>query len=108
MAPVLISPKLGYFVFNVHPPAACVNVKTKQFSLPSNGESGHKSLFSLLPTHIFSLCLSFRKQEDLVQSVRRRLEEALTADMLAHIKDTAADTAGGTEEKAEQVDKDEL
>lgn len=54
---------------------------------------------------LFSLCLSSRKQEDLVRSVRRRLEEALTADMLAHIKDTAAETAGGTEEKDEQVDK---
>lgn len=83
--------------------------ENKTVLLPSNGESGHcKGLLSLLPTHIFSLCLSFRKQEDLVQSVRRRLEEALTADMLAHIKDTAAETAGGTEEKAEQVDKDEL
>lgn len=59
-------------------------------------------------SYFFSLCLSFRKQEDLVRSVRRRLEEALTADMLAHIKDTAAETAGGTEEKVEQVDKDEL
>lgn len=49
-----------------------------------------------------------RKQEDLVRSVRRRLEEALTADMLAHVKDTAAETAGGTEEKVEQVDKDDL
>lgn len=59
-------------------------------------------------SYFFSLRLSFRKQEDLVRSVRRRLEEALTADMLAHIKDTAAETAGGTEEKVEQVDKDDL
>ncbi|TKS79973.1 Methyl-CpG-binding domain protein 3 [Collichthys lucidus] len=50
-----------------------------------------------------------RKQEDLVQNVRRRLEEALTADMLAHIEDTTADAAANSvEEKAEQVDKDEL
>ncbi|KAG7214654.1 hypothetical protein INR49_010546 [Caranx melampygus] len=49
-----------------------------------------------------------RKQEDLVQNVRRRLEEALMADMLAHIEDTTADTAAGKEEeKVEQVDKEE-
>ncbi|KAF3699238.1 Methyl-CpG-binding domain protein 3 Methyl-CpG-binding protein MBD3 [Channa argus] len=50
-----------------------------------------------------------RKQEDLVQNVRRRLEEALMADMLAHIEDTAADAAADkVEEKVEQVDKEEL
>ncbi|XP_070775156.1 methyl-CpG-binding domain protein 3a [Enoplosus armatus] len=50
-----------------------------------------------------------RKQEDLVQNVRRRLEEALAADMLAHIEDTAADTAANkVEEKVELVDKEEL
>lgn len=31
-----------------------------------------------------------RKQEDLVHNVRRRLEEALMADMLAHIEDSTA------------------
>lgn len=46
-------------------------------------------------------CLS-RKQEDLVQNVRRRLEEALTADKLAQIKDTAADAAASKEEIMEQ------
>lgn len=45
-----------------------------------------------------------RKQEDLVQNVRRRLEEALMADMLAHIKDTAADVEA--EVKGEQVEKE--
>ncbi|KAK5859845.1 hypothetical protein PBY51_021368 [Eleginops maclovinus] len=52
-----------------------------------------------------------RKQEDLVQSVRRRLEEALTADMLAHIEDTAAEAAAAAnkvEEKVEKVNKEEL
>ncbi|XP_026231207.1 methyl-CpG-binding domain protein 3a [Anabas testudineus] len=50
-----------------------------------------------------------RKQEDLVQNVRRRLEEALMADMLAHIEDRAADTAANkVEEKVEKVDKEEL
>ncbi|XP_038575248.1 methyl-CpG-binding domain protein 3a [Micropterus salmoides] len=50
-----------------------------------------------------------RKQEDLVQNVRRRLEEALTADMLAHMEDTAADAAANkVEEKVEQVDREEL
>uniref|UniRef100_A0AAQ6AHK6 Methyl-CpG binding domain protein 3 n=1 Tax=Amphiprion ocellaris TaxID=80972 RepID=A0AAQ6AHK6_AMPOC len=50
-----------------------------------------------------------RKQEDLVQNVRRRLEEALMADMMAHIEDTAADAAADkAEEKVEQVEKEEL
>ncbi|XP_053185724.1 methyl-CpG-binding domain protein 3a [Scomber japonicus] len=50
-----------------------------------------------------------RKQEDLVQKVRRRLEEALMADMLAHIEDTAADAAANkVEEKVEQGEKEEL
>lgn len=43
-----------------------------------------------------------------MQNVRRRLEEALMADMLAHIEDTTADTAASKEEeKVEQVDKEE-
>lgn len=41
-----------------------------------------------------------RKQENLVQNVRRRLEEALVADSLAHVDDTATDRAA-----AHQVDK---
>lgn len=52
--------------------------------------------------------MSLRKQEDLVQNVRRRLEEALTADMLAHIKDTAVDAAANKAEKVEQADMEEL
>ncbi|KAM9789796.1 methyl-CpG-binding domain protein 3a [Neosynchiropus ocellatus] len=43
-----------------------------------------------------------RKQEDLVKNMRRRLEEALMADMLAQIEDTAA--ANKLEEKEEQKD----
>lgn len=62
-----------------------------------------------LPLHVFSLSVSTRKQEDLVQNVRRRLEEALTADMLAHMKDTAAaDAAANKAEQVEQMEKDEL
>lgn len=62
----------------------------------------HCCLFS------YVFLLSIRKQEDLVQNVRRRLEEALTADMLAHIEDTAADEgANKEEEKGKQVDKEE-
>ncbi|XP_028988951.1 methyl-CpG-binding domain protein 3a [Betta splendens] len=50
-----------------------------------------------------------RKQEDLVQNVRRRLEEALMADMLAHIEDTAAEAATTkVEEKVEKVDGEKL
>lgn len=52
--------------------------------------------------------MSLRKQEDLVQNVRRRLEEALTADMLAHIKDATVDAAANKVEKVEQVDMEEL
>lgn len=60
---------------------------------------------SLIPACVRPL----RKQEDLVQNVRRRLEEALTADMLAHMEDTAADAAASKEEeKVQQVDKEEL
>ena len=50
-----------------------------------------------------------------MQNVRRRLEEALTADMLAHIEDAAeGEGEGGEEEevsraeKVEQVEKEEL
>ncbi|KAM4605354.1 methyl-CpG-binding domain protein 3-like isoform 2-T2 [Polymixia lowei] len=52
-----------------------------------------------------------RKQEDLVHNVRRRLEEALMADMLAHIEDATAEAkaeASTPEESAEQENKDEL
>ncbi|KAM6948333.1 methyl-CpG-binding domain protein 3-like [Aplochiton taeniatus] len=38
-----------------------------------------------------------RKQEDLVHNVRRRLEEALTADMLAHIEDSTAEAEAEAE-----------
>lgn len=51
-----------------------------------------------------------RKQEDLVHSVRRRLEEALMADMLAHIEASTneADTDALKEEQAEQDDKEDV
>lgn len=50
-----------------------------------------------------------RKQEDLVQNVRRRLEEALMADMLAHIDDVAGETAAARQaEKVEQTDTEDL
>uniref|UniRef100_A0AAR2IQC6 MBD domain-containing protein n=1 Tax=Pygocentrus nattereri TaxID=42514 RepID=A0AAR2IQC6_PYGNA len=39
-----------------------------------------------------------RKQEDLVYSVRKRLEEALMADMLAHVEEAALDAASVKEE----------
>uniref|UniRef100_A0A3P9I930 Methyl-CpG binding domain protein 3 n=1 Tax=Oryzias latipes TaxID=8090 RepID=A0A3P9I930_ORYLA len=47
-----------------------------------------------------------RKQEDLVQSVRRRLEEALMADSLANVEYAAPDAS--VEEKTDQVDKENL
>ncbi|XP_061834675.1 methyl-CpG-binding domain protein 3-like [Nerophis lumbriciformis] len=51
-----------------------------------------------------------RKQEDLVHSVRRRLEEALMADMLAHVEDAAVETPASSQEEegkeAERVEKE--
>lgn len=35
-----------------------------------------------------------RKQEELVHSVRKRLEDALMADMLAHVEEAAREGAG--------------
>ncbi|KAM6918965.1 methyl-CpG-binding domain protein 3a [Xenentodon cancila] len=50
-----------------------------------------------------------RKQEDLVQNVRRQLEEALMADSLADVEDIAAEAPfNKEEEKVEQVDKEKL
>lgn len=40
-----------------------------------------------------------------MQNVRRRLEEALTADKLAQIKDSGADAAAGKEERVEQAEE---
>lgn len=55
------------------------------------------------------LCVDLRKQEDLVQSVRRRLEEALMADSLANVEYAAPDASEDKdEEKTEQVDKENL
>ncbi len=36
-------------------------------------------------------CYAHRKQEELVYSVRKRLEEALMADMLAHVEETTSE-----------------
>jgi len=63
-----------------------------------------------LASFIFGLvfvCVRRRKQEDLVQNVRRRLEEALMADSMAHVEDADAEV-DKEEEKVEKVDKDEL
>lgn len=49
-----------------------------------------------------------RRQENQVQNVRRRLEEALMADTLAQINDFATDRVGGSpEERVMQVDQKE-
>lgn len=55
---------------------------------------------------------SNRKQEELVQQVRKRLEEALMADMLAHVEEIARDGEAPTEkveggEDGEDDDDDE-
>ena len=54
-----------------------------------------------------------RKQEELVQQVRKRLEEALMADMLAHVEELARDgeapldRAGADEEEDEDEEEEE-
>ncbi|XP_063003273.1 methyl-CpG-binding domain protein 3 isoform X1 [Elgaria multicarinata webbii] len=53
-----------------------------------------------------------RKQEDLVQQVRKRLEEALMADMLAHVEEIARDgetptTKGEGNEDGEEEEEEE-
>ncbi|XP_040393280.1 methyl-CpG-binding domain protein 3 isoform X1 [Anser cygnoides] len=54
-----------------------------------------------------------RKQEELVQQVRKRLEEALMADMLAHVEEIARDgeapseKEGGEEEGEEEEEEEE-
>uniref|UniRef100_A0A8C9F8E2 Methyl-CpG binding protein 2/3 C-terminal domain-containing protein n=1 Tax=Pavo cristatus TaxID=9049 RepID=A0A8C9F8E2_PAVCR len=49
-----------------------------------------------------------RKQEELVQQVRKRLEEALMADMLAHVEEIARDGEAPTEkEGGEEEGEDE-
>lgn len=53
-----------------------------------------------------------RKQEELVQQVRKRLEEALMADMLAHVEELARDGEApldkpGAEEEVEDEEDEE-
>uniref|UniRef100_A0A8C5JBG4 Methyl-CpG binding protein 2/3 C-terminal domain-containing protein n=1 Tax=Junco hyemalis TaxID=40217 RepID=A0A8C5JBG4_JUNHY len=53
-----------------------------------------------------------RKQEELVQQVRKRLEEALMADMLAHVEEIARDgeppsEKEGAEEEGEEEEEEE-
>lgn len=54
---------------------------------------------SLTPLPLCGVC---RKQEDLVHSVRRRLEEALMADMLVHIEDSTNEADALKKEQTEQ------
>ncbi|XP_077187878.1 methyl-CpG-binding domain protein 3 isoform X3 [Paroedura picta] len=53
-----------------------------------------------------------RKQEELVQQVRKRLEEALMADMLAHVEEIARDGEGPAErlqgEDGEDAEEDDV
>lgn len=67
---------------------------------------------TLEPQHVIFdiVCVSVcRRQEDLVLNVRRRLEEALMADSLAHIEDVAADAADDkVEKKTELLENEEL
>ena len=45
-----------------------------------------------------------RKQEDMVHNVRRRLEKALMADMLAHLEDKTSDSKSLTGSTTMDVD----
>lgn len=49
----------------------------------------------------FGGLLSPRKQEELVYSVRKRLEEALMADMLAHVEEAAAGEADSIKDEGD-------
>lgn len=48
-----------------------------------------------------------RKQEELVQQVRKRLEEALMADMLAHVEELARDGDAPLDKACTEDDEDE-
>lgn len=48
-----------------------------------------------------------RKQEELVQQVRKRLEEALMADMLAHVEELARDGEVPLDKPGADEDEDE-
>ncbi|VFV46668.1 methyl--binding domain protein [Lynx pardinus] len=48
-----------------------------------------------------------RKQEELVQQVRKRLEEALMADMLAHVEELARDGEAPLDKTGADEDEDE-
>lgn len=48
-----------------------------------------------------------RKQEELVQQVRKRLEEALMADMLAHVEELARDGEAPLDKACTEDDDEE-
>lgn len=48
-----------------------------------------------------------RKQEELVQQVRKRLEEALMADMLAHVEELARDGEAPLDKACGDEDEEE-
>lgn len=48
-----------------------------------------------------------RKQEELVQQVRKRLEEALMADMLAHVEELARDGEAPLDKACADEDDDD-
>lgn len=52
------------------------------------------------------VCLP-RKQEELVQQVRKRLEEALMADMLAHVEELARDGEAPLDKACTEDDEEE-
>lgn len=59
--------------------------------------------------HVMDYCNAYyRKQEELVYSVRKRLEEALMADMLAHVEETSGDGDALKEEGNCNDDKQEV
>lgn len=54
----------------------------------------------------FFFCI-FRKQEELVQQVRKKLEEALMADMLAHVDEISKDVGPPLEKDLDDEEEEE-
>jgi hypothetical protein len=75
---------------------------------------GYSSMVECLPSMLEALALAspdslcvLRKQEELVQQVRKRLEEALMADMLAHVEELARDGEAPLDKACVDEDDDE-
>ncbi len=78
---------------------ACGSTRLSLSARPSSSQtriSGTSALWVMLCITVGQFndtveCYAHRKQEELVYSVRKRLEEALMADMLAHVEETTSE-----------------